>query len=487
MSVPVPNPIDLVNRRTFLASGSVGLGSLALAGLLGDDAQLRASESSRSALPRIPHFAPKAKNVIYLFMSGGPSQMDLFDPKPKLNRLDGKTVDADFLGDARYPNIQPKKKLPRLLGSPYKFQQHGQSGATLSELLPHLSTVVDDIAFIKSMHSDTNVIDHPMAQLLLTTGTTKDGHPCLGSWLSYGLGSENENLPAFVVLLSSVLPRGGPGPLGTGFLPTVHQGVPFRSQGDPVLFLSNPPGVSAASRKDSIATINALNGLRRKEIGDPEIGTRIASFELAFRMQTSAPELVDTSSEPKHIQELYGIEPGKPSFANNCLLARRLVEQGVRIVQLVDLDWDHHGDTKERDLVHALPQQCQSVDQAIAGLICDLKQRGLLDETLVVWAAEFGRSPMNEERNNSPLLGRDHHPLAATFWMAGGGVKPGITYGATDDLAFRVVDKPVHIHDLNATILHLLGVDHERLTYRFEGREHRLTDVFGHVVHDIIA
>lgn len=482
-----PDPIDLVSRRTFLARGSLGVGSLALATLLGRETNLRGAEGPRTGSPRTTHFAPRAKNIIYLFMSGGPSQMDLFDPKPTLTRLNGKTVDAEFLGDARYPHIQPKKKLPRLLGSPYRFQQHGNSGATLSELLPHLSTVVDDIAFIKSIHSDTNVIDHPMAQLLLTTGTARDGHPCLGSWLSYGLGTENSSLPAFVVLLSSLLPRGGPGPLGTGFLPSVHQGVPFRSQGDPVLFLSNPPGVSAESRRDSIATINALNGIRRDEIGDPEISTRISSFELAFRMQTSAPELVDLSTEPRHIQELYGIEPGKPSFANNCLLARRLVEQGVRMVQLVDLDWDHHGDTKQRDLVHALPQQCQSVDQAITGLLCDLKQRGMLDETLVVWAAEFGRTPMNEERNESPLLGRDHHPLAATFWMAGGGVKPGITYGATDDLAFRVAENPVHIHDLNATILHLLGIDHERLTFRFEGREHRLTDVAGRVVHDLIA
>ncbi|MCA9111789.1 MAG: DUF1501 domain-containing protein [Planctomycetaceae bacterium] len=480
--------VDPICRRAFLSRSSVGMGTVALASLLKASPETHAH--STQPHKQIPHYPAKAKNLIFLFMAGAPSQLDLFDYKPKLNEFHGKTADRELLGDVRFSQLRPRNmnEPSRLLGSPYKFQQYGESGAFVSELLPHLSGVVDELSFLKGMKFNEEIFDHPFAQLILMTGAPLEGRPSLGSWLSYGLGSESDNLPAFVVLMSNLLPRGGSGILSSGFLPSVHQGVPFNCQGDPVLFLANPPGISADARRRSVETINALNGLRYDLSGDPEINTRIASFELAYRMQTSAPELVDLAQEPRHILELYGAEPGAQSFANNCLLARRLVERGVRTVQLVDLDWDHHGDTEKRDLMHALPNQCASVDQAIAGLLRDLKQRGLLEETLVVWAAEFGRTPIDEARNpQATFLGRDHHPFAGTFWMAGAGVKPGLTIGGTDELGFMAVERPTEVFDLQATILHLMGFDHEQLTFRTQGRDFRLTEVYGKVIHELLA
>lgn len=482
-----PDLLDCFSRRAFLSRSGAGMGTFALASLLGSSAS--ANDTSADSVDRSPHFPARAKHLIFLFMAGAPSQLDLFDYKPMLNEFDGKTADRELLGDVRFSQLRPRDRNwpSKLLGSPYKFRQHGESGALVSELLPHFSEVVDDVSFLKGMRFDGEVFDHPFAQLTLLTGAPLEGRPSLGSWLSYGLGSESTNLPAFVVLMSNLLPRGGSGILNSGFLPSVHQGVPFCCQGDPVLFLANPPGITADARRHTVETINALNGLRRDLVGDPEISTRIAAFELAYRMQTSAPELVDLSQEPQHILELYGAEPGAQSFANNCLLARRLIEQGVRTVQLVDLDWDHHGDTGKRDLMNALPRQCVSVDRAIAALLRDLKQRCLLEETLVVWAAEFGRTPIDEARPGTDHLGRDHHPFAGTFWMAGAGVKPGMTLGATDELGFMAVERPTEVFDLQATILHLMGLDHEKLTYRSQGRDFRLTDVSGSVIHELLT
>ena len=472
-----PSAADLLNRRRFLRRGACGIGGLALGNLLADDRGVRAAG---------PHFPGTAKNIIFLMMAGAPSQLDLFEDKPKLRELDGKTIDPVLIADMRFPAVG-RKGVPKLLGSPYRFKRHGQSGAILSELLPNLSTVVDDIAFIKSMHTNTTAINHQDGQLFFTTGALREGHPSLGAWVSYGLGNANQDLPGFVVLISNQIPRGGASIYGPGFLPGQHQGVPFRGQGDPVLFLANPNGIPADARRRSLDTLNQLNRMQLDLVGDPEIATRIDSFELAYKMQTSVPGLMDIRQEPASVLAMYGAEPGAQSFANNCLLARRLVEQGVRMVQLVDLDWDHHGDRKQRDLLHALPDQCRGADQAVTALLKDLKQRGLLEETLVVWGAEFGRTPMREERNDSGFLGRDHHTRAFTVWMAGGGVKPGVTYGATDDIGLIVTENPVHTHDLHATILHLLGMDHKRLTYRHSGRDFRLTDVYGEVVKEIFA
>lgn len=483
-----PNLFDAISRRKFLTAGSTGVGTLALASLLGaDDSGQQQTKVPSPFAAKLSHYAPRAKNIIFLFMAGAPSQLDLFDYKPKLNELDGKTINPAELDESLFANLDLKIRVPKLLGSPFKFKQHGDSGAWVSELMPHLAGIVDDLTFVKSMQTDLTAFNHHGAQILMMTGSEIEGRPCMGSWVSYGLGSENQNLPAFIVLLSNSLPRGGPGLYGSGFLPSVHQGVRFRNQGDPVLFLSNPPGVSPAARRRSINTINSLNGMHRNAIGDPEIDTRIAAFELAYKMQTSVPDLINIGNEPKHILDMYGAEPGKPSFANNCLLARRLVEQGVRMVQLVDLDWDHHGDKINRDLLHALPAQCRYTEGAAAALIRDLKQRGLLDETLVVFAGEFGRTPMNEERDGSTFLGRDHHTEAFTVWLAGGGTKPGVIHGATDELGYRVTENPVHTHDLHATILHLLGINHEKLTFRYQGREFRLTDTAGRIVHEILA
>ena len=469
-------------RRRFFKDCGIGLGALALASLL-DESLLGRPRADDPLAPKQPHFPAKAKRIIYLHMAGAPSTLDLFDYKPKLIELNGQPCPDSYIRGQQFAFI---KGTPKLLGTPHKFARHGKSGQEMSNLLPHLATVADEIAIIRSMRTDQ--FNHAPAQLFVHTGSPRLGRPSMGSWVSYGLGTENRNLPSFVVLVSgTAAPDGGASLWGSAFLPTIHQGVQLRSQGEPVLFLDNPSGLSAAQRRESLDTLEALNRLQLEAVGDPEILTRINQYEMAYRMQTSVPEVMDISKEPDKVHAAYGTKPGQRAFANNCLLARRLVESGVRFVQLYHWGWDQHGESMGNDLRYGLVQRCQETDQPIAALIRDLKQRGLLDETLVIWGGEFGRTPMNEERNGSKWLGRDHHQHAFTMWLAGGGVKPGITYGATDDLGYHVVENPVHVHDLQATILHLLGLDHEKLTYRFQGRDYRLTDVHGKVVQGILA
>ncbi len=469
-------------RRQFFKDCTVGLGSLGLASLL-DDRLLADAPADDPLAPRKPHFPGKAKHIIYFHMAGAPSTLDLFDYKPKLIELTGKPCPESYIRGQQFAFI---KGTPKLLGSPHKFARYGQSGQELSSILPHLATVADDLCIVKSMHTDQ--FNHAPAQLLVHTGSPRLGRPGMGSWLSYGLGTENRNLPSFMVLVSgTAAPDGGASLWGSGFLPTIHQGVQLRSQGDPVLFLSNPGGMDADQRRQTLDTLKALNGMRLDAVGDPEIATRIAQYEMAFRMQTSVPELMDISKETKEVHDLYGIKPGQKSFANNCLLARRLVESGVRFVQLYHWGWDSHGESQGGDLRHGLVSRCQETDQPCAALLKDLKRRGLLDDTLVIWGGEFGRTPMNEERGGSKWLGRDHHQHAFSIWMAGGGVKGGLTHGATDELGYHVAEDPVHIHDLQTTVLHLMGLNHEKLTYRFQGRDYRLTDVHGKVVDKILA
>jgi len=475
-------PRDLLfqTRRHFFQQAGFGVGSLALGSLLND--RLFAQTVNPMA-PRAPHFAPKAKRIIFLFMAGAPSQLDLFDYKPALNRYDGQPVPQDVIKGERFAFI---KGTPKLLGSPHTFARHGQCGAELSNLLPHLATIVDDIAIVKSLQ--TTQFNHAPGQIFMNTGHQIPGRPSMGSWLTYGIGSECANLPGFVVLLSGLnQPDGGKSCWGSGFLPTFYQGVQFRSKGDPVLFLSNPDGVSAETRRRSLDLLRDLNSAHQTDVADPEIATRIASYEMAYKMQSSVPELTDLSSEPQSIYEMYGTEPGKASFANNCLLARRLVERGVRFVQLYHRGWDTHGASNNEDIVNKLAWLCRETDRGAVALVKDLKQRGLLDETLVVWGGEFGRTPMNEARNGSKFLGRDHHPRAFTMWLAGGGIKPGVTYGRTDDIGYNVAEAAVGVHDLHATILHLMGIDHTRLTYKFQGRDFRLTDVSGEIVKKILV
>ncbi len=464
-----------VSRREFFKQG---LSAMALGGLLARD--LRAATPANPLLARAPHFPAKAKHIIYLHMIGAPSQLDLFDPKPALMQYDGQKCPEEFTKGRRFAFIGGEL---HLAGSKFSFAKHGQSGAELSELLPHLAGVTDDICIVKSLHTDE--INHAPAQMFLHSGFGRGGRPSLGSWVTYGLGTENQDLPAYVVLLSG--PAGGAGTAlwSTGFLPSVYQGIQFRSSGEPVLFLENPRGQSREDRRAVLDAVQELNRAQLADVGDPEISTRISQYEMAYRMQASVPDLMDISKESPQTLELYGAIPGKSSFANNCLLARRLVERGVRIVQLFDSDWDHHSALGKR-----LPTKCKDVDQAMAALVADLKQRGLLEDTLVVWGGEFGRTPLRqgadgEGRKTDP--GRDHHKDAFTMWLAGGGIKPGTTYGKTDDLGFNATENPVHVHDLNATVLHLLGLDHERLTFRYQGRDFRLTDVHGEVVKGILA
>lgn len=465
-------PPELVSRRWFFKQCGVGLGAIALKNLLQENAS--AATALNPLASKKPHFPAKAKNVIYLFMAGAPSHLEMFDYKPELAKFDGTLPPADLLKDYRAAFINPNSKL---LGPKFKFAKYGESGAELSELLPQLATVVDDIAIVKSMHTDA--FNHAPAQIFMHTGSQQFGRPSIGAWTLYGLGSESRDLPGFVVFSSgSKGPSGGASNWGSGFLPTVYNGVMFRGQGDPILYLSNPKGVDARIQRETLDSIRALNEKHLGVIGDPEISTRINSYEMAFRMQTSAPELMDVSSEPKHILDMYGVEPGKPSFAMNCLLARRLIERGTRFVELFHESWDQHG-----NLVGDLKKNCKNTDQASAALIKDLKQRGLLDSTLVVWGGEFGRTPMVQGGND----GRDHHPNCFTMWMAGGGIKPGITIGESDNLGFNATRDKVHVHDLNATIMHLLGFDHTKLTYRFQGRDFRLTDVHGEVVTKLLA
>jgi uncharacterized protein (DUF1501 family) len=475
----MPNdPLRDLTRRHFFHTAGFGLGSIALSSLFGQE-----TASLNPMAPRKPHFAAKAKNIIYLFMMGAPSQLDLFDEKPKLRQYNNQPVPEDVIKGERFAFI---KGVPKLLGSPYEFRRHGQSGATVSNLLPHLTGIVDDLAFVKSVH--TNHFNHAPAQIFMNTGHTIVGRPSMGSWLTYGLGSESSDLPGFVVLVSGKIdPGAGSACWSSGFLPTTYQGVEFRSKGDPVLSVTNPDGVDADVRGRTVETLRALNQKHLDQTGDPEIATRIAAYEMAYRMQSSVPGLVDLSKEPKSIHEMYGTEPGKNSFANNCLLARRLVERGVRFVQLYHRGWDHHGTNPDDDIPHGLPNLCRQTDQAAVALVKDLKARGMLDETLVIWGGEFGRTPMNESRGEGKFMGRDHHPRAFTMWMAGGGIKPGITIGATDDLGYTIAENPVHVHDLHATALHLMGIDHLKLTTKFQGREYRLTDVHGNVVKALLA
>jgi hypothetical protein len=467
-----------VSRRWFLQQCGVGLGAISLAELLGG----RAAQGSGGAgggaanplAPKRPHHVAKAKRVIYLFMAGGPSHLELFDYKPQLARFDGQLPPAELIKGYRAAFISPNSSL---LGPRFKFARYGESGAELSEIVPHLRKVVDDVAIVKSVVTDA--FNHAPAQILMNTGSPLFGRPSMGAWTTYGLGSESQDLPGFIVFSSgSKGPSGGNSNWGSGFLPTVYQGVQFRGTGDPVLYLSDPPGVDRHVQHDSLETIQTLNRVRLAKMGDPEIATRIHSFEMAFRMQASAPELMDLSREPKHILEMYGATPGKPSFANNCLLARRMMERGVRFVELFHEAWDQHG-----GLVKELKRNCQNTDQACAALVQDLKQRGMLEDTLVIWGGEFGRTPMVQGGND----GRDHHPNCFTMWLAGGGVKPGITLGESDDLGFNAINDRVHVHDLHATILHLLGFDHTKLTYRFQGRDFRLTDVHGNLVPKLLA
>ncbi|MBS1791580.1 MAG: DUF1501 domain-containing protein [Acidobacteria bacterium] len=468
---PQSKEANNISRRWFIEQCGVGLGALALNHLLASEGY---AQAQNPLAPKKPHFAPKVKNVIYLFMAGGPSHIEMFDNKPSLAKFDGTLPPPDLLKGYRAAFINPNSKL---LGPKFKFARYGQSGAEISELLPHTAKIVDDITIVKGMVSDA--FNHAPAQLLMNTGSMIFGRPSFGAWTVYGLGSEAEDLPAFVVFSTgSKGPSGGNSCWGSGFLPTVYQGVQFRNVGDPVLYLSNPRGVDAKLQRDSLDTIQKLNRMRLDTVGDPEIATRINSFEMAYKMQTSAPELMDLSKEPKHILDMYGAEPGKPSFANSVLMARRLVERGVRFVQIYHEAWDQHG-----SLVRDLTKNCLDTDQACAALVSDLKQRGMLKDTLVIWGGEFGRTPMVQGGSD----GRDHHPNAFTMWLAGGGIKPGITYGESDELGFNVVKERVHVHDLHATLLQLLGFDHEKLTYRFQGRDFRLTDVAGLVVDKLLA
>jgi len=448
------------------------LGALALASLLKPDLL------AAGGLPGFPNFAPKARRIIFLFMAGGPSHVDLFDPKPKLNELDGKPIPPELL--KTHQQFALIRGTPSLKGSPYKFQKHGQSGTVVSELLPHLSKVADELTVIRSLQTDTNI--HDPAVNFMNCGTLLGDRPTLGAWLSYGLGSENSDLPNYVVLTSG---SSDGQPLlqsfwGNGFLDSRHAGVPFRNSGAAVLHLGNPPGVTTADRRRELDMVQWMNRRQSDTLGDPEIASRIVSYELAFRMQASVPALADLKEEPDHILRLYGADRARPSFARNCLLARRLVERGVRFVQLYDRGWDSHTNI---DVEHR--RQCAASDQPAAALLTDLKQRGLLEDTLVIWGGEFGRTPVAQVSGNT--WGRDHHPHAFTMWLAGGGMKSGLTYGASDEFGYHAVENPVHVHDLHATILHQMGINHEQLTFRTQGRDFRLTDVQGNVVKQILA
>jgi hypothetical protein len=475
----------LLARRHFFRDCGVGLGSMALASLLkgpalaGEQAPAKQKIAATNPLaPKAPHFPAKAKRVIHLFMAGAPSQLELFDYKPELVKYNGKPVPQEMVKGINYAFIKPDAAL---YATELRFARHGQSGAEISEALPYLAKVVDDITIVKSMTTDA--INHAPGQIFMNTGSVQFGRPSMGSWVTYGLGCETQDLPAFVVLSSGGGISGGASNWGAGFLPTFYQGVTFRRSGDPILSLASPRGINRQMQRQSLDTLKMLNEHHLELTGDPEIATRINSYEMAYRMQESAPELMDLTKEDPATLELYGATPGKPSFANNCLLARRLIERGVRFVQLFHEAWDHHS-----EVTRGVRNQCKVTDQASAALVKDLKQRGLLDDTIIVWGGEFGRTPMVEsDPEANRALGRDHHNKAFTMWLAGGGFKPGITLGQTDDLGFNIVEDPVQVHDLHATILHQLGFDHTKLTYRFSGRDYRLTDVHGVVVDKLLA
>jgi hypothetical protein len=457
-----------LTRRWFLKDCGIGLAGIAVNTLLAGEGHAAAAKA------RGPHFAAKAKRVVYLFQAGAPSHLDLFDYKPQLAKQDGKLPPAELLKGYRAAFINPKSAL---LGPRFKFAQHGQAGVTISELLPHTASIADELCFIRSMQTDA--VNHAPAQILMNTGSQQFGRPSFGAWATYGLGSDGEDLPGYVVLTSAKGTSGGASNYGCGFLPTQYSGVPFRSSGDPVLYLSNPKGVDSKAQRSSLDALRELNRQSLGDAGDPEISARISAYEMAYRLQTSAPELMDLSQEPKYILEMYGIKNIKEaSYARNCLLARRLIERGVRFVQLFHEAWDQHAHLKS-----ALQKNCEDTDQASAALVKDLNQRGLLDDTMVVWGGEFGRTPMVQGGND----GRDHHNRCFTTWVAGGGFKRGHVHGETDELGFNVGSDAVHVHDLNATLLNQLGFDHEKLTFRFQGRDFRLTDVHGHVVKDLLA
>lgn len=471
-----------LTRRQFLAGTGLYLGSTALATLLASEGLSADPVNSALGLPGIPHFAARAKRIIYLCQSGAPSQLDLFDPKPGIAARRGEELPDSIRQGQRLTGMTATQASFPIAPSMFKFAQHGNSGAWLSELLPHTAKIADKLCFIKTVH--TEAINHDPAITFLQTGTQLAGRPSLGAWLSYGLGSENQDLPAFVALTSG----DGDQPLydrlwGSGFLPTRHQGVKFRRSGDPVLYLSNPPGVTEGLRREMLDDLAALNQHQLAVKGDPEIATRIAQYEMAYRMQTSVPELTNLAEEPAHVQEMYGPDVHKPgSFAFNCLLARRLSQRGVRFVQLFHRGWDQH-----TNLPKEIAKQCLAADQASAALVSDLQQQGLLDETLVVWGGEFGRTIYCQGKLTATNYGRDHHPRCYTVWLAGGGIKPGMSYGETDDFSYNIAADGVHVHDLNATILHTLGIDHTRLTFQYQGRHHRLTDVHGNVVKAVLA
>jgi hypothetical protein len=459
-----------ITRRWFFRDCGVGLAGMALAQLLQRDG---CAAAANPLAPHAPPFAAKAKRVIYLFQAGAPSHLDLFDHKPELSKRSGQLPPADLLKNYRAAFINPNSAL---LGSKFKFARHGQSGLELSELLPQLAKVADDICMVRSVQADA--VNHAPAQIMMNTGSQQFGRPSLGAWTLYGLGSEAQNLPGYVVLSSAKGTSGGSSNWGCGFLPTMFSGIPLRATGDPILYLSNPPGFDADTQRASLDTLERLNQRQFAEHGDPEITARIQGYEMAYQLQKSAPDLMDLSQESKATLDLYGVDPGKAGYARNCLLARRLIERGVRFVQLFHEAWDQHG-----NLTKEITKNCQDTDRASAALVQDLKQRGLLEDTLVIWGGEFGRTPMVQGGDD----GRDHHNRSFSMWLAGGGVKPGLTYGETDELGFNVARDPVHIHDLHATILHLLGLDHTKLTYRFQGRDFRLTDVHGQVVKALLA
>jgi hypothetical protein len=467
------------SRRTFIGQSAIGFGSIAAAHLMNREA----NASSGSGVLSTLHHAPKAKRVIYLFQSGAPSQLDLFDHKPLLNEKHGTELPDQVRGAQRLTGMSGNQSSLPLVGSPFKFSRHGESGGWYSDLLPHTARAADDLCVIRSMH--TEAINHGPGVTFLQTGSMFPGRPSLGAWLDYGLGSENEDLPAFVVMVTK--DKGGQ-PLvsrlwGSGFLPSRYQGVQFRSGKDPVLYLSNPDGIDATSRRASMDALKQLHQRQFDQTADPHIHNRIAQYELAFRMQTSIPDATDFSDEPARIFDEYGPDVKNPgSFAANCLLARRLAERGVRFIQLYHPGWDHHG-----NIPSGLPRQCRETDQPSAALIADLKRNGLLEDTLVIWGGEFGRTNYCQGKLTPTNFGRDHHPRCFSIWMAGAGVRGGTVYGETDPYGYNIAENPVHIHDLQATILHLLGIDHERLTFKYQGRQFRLTDVHGHVVHDVLS
>jgi len=483
-----------LTRREFFGRSATGLGTAALATLLGRENRGHAAGSSPPApggripgLPGLPHLAPKAKRVIYMFQNGAPTHVELFDFKPRLLAEHGKPVPESYIGGKRFSTMTGKADGKLLLGPIEPFRQHGKSGAWVSSLMPYTAAVSDELCFVKSMHTDA--VNHAPAISLLLSGAQIPGRATLGSWLSYGLGCETDSLPAFVVM-TSVSKGTTCGQIfydfywSAGFLPSRYQGVKFRASGEPVLYVNSPSGLDRTVRREMLDDLAQLNAIKQREFADPEIATRVAQYEMAFRMQASVPELADISNEPQHILDLYGPQVREPgTYAYHCLMARRLIERGVRFVQLMHAGWDQH-----RSITTELYTQCKDTDQPSAALVMDLKQRGLLDDTLVVWGGEFGRTPFIQgDINDRPHWGRDHHPYAFTVWLAGGGIKPGITYGETDDLAMNVVSQPVHVHDLQATLLHRLGIDHEHLTFRFQGRDFRLTDIHGELVKGILA